>query len=407
MISMKKNLFIYFGVLLLSVLLARLRPAFVSTMIMYMIICLPVAELFMMALTYKFFRISHGINKRTIVKGQTIKYEISLVNPSFLVLSPIKVYYTGDELLFRDSNLSENNTLLLYPFSREDYVKLIHCKYRGSYSVGVERIEIIGFFGLFTFDYRGLETHKILVYPTIHELKPFNFKHALSDTSESVVSFDKFDKRLFSEIRDYMPGDALNKIHWKLTARTGDFVTKEFEGNVNNKTKIMINNESLSLGRQKNIIIEDYIIEGVVALSKYLLNNNTPIEMFWHHYDTLHERGDQPKDFGKIYEALAILSFEHDEGAFLRLLEAETKTRYDQCVLMIFTPRLTPALCALLLQKKRQGFEINIITINPTGFMIAEEQIKFDAAPIYQLIDIGIRVYHLRFEDGMCRLEVA
>ncbi len=234
-----------------------------------------------------------------------------------------------------------------------------------------------------------------------------NFKHVLSDASESIVSFDKFDKSIFSEIRDYQPGDSLNKIHWKLSARKGDFVTKEFEGNVNNKTKILIDNESLDLGFEKDIILEDYIVEGVVALTKYMLKNNTPLQMHWHHYDNMMEYGEQPKDFGKFYESLATMNFEHDHEAFLPLVKEQTNNQYEKCVLMVFTPRITNELSELLLHRKRQGYEINIVTINPTGFVIAEDNISFEVKPLYRLIDNGVRVYHLRFEDGSCRLEVA
>ena len=32
-----------------------------------------------------------------------------------------------------------------------------------------------------------------------------------------------------SSIRDYVPGDSINRIHWRSTARTGDIMVKEFE----------------------------------------------------------------------------------------------------------------------------------------------------------------------------------
>lgn len=404
---MKRNLIIYGIGLIGSIVLGRTNPGYVSTMIFYMVICIPIADLILVALTYHFFRLSHEVDKRTVVKGETVNYDISLWNPSGMVFAPIKVCYTGDELLFSDSHLKENNTLILYPFSRMNFSKDILCKYRGSYNIGVERIEIIGFFGLFSVRYRGVETHKILVYPNIHDLKPIDFKHVLSDTNESIVSFDKFDKSIFSDIRAYQPGDPLNRIHWKLSARQGDYISKEFEGNVNNKTKILINNESQSLGYERDIVMEDYVVEGVVALSKYLLHNNTPLEMHWHHYDPMMAFGDQPKDFTKFYEALALMNFEHDDEMFLRLVEEQTRSQYDKCVLMVFSPKLSNAVCELLFQKKRQGFEVNIITVNPSGFKIAEEQVNFEVGPVYRLIDAGVRVYHMQFDGGMCRLDVA
>lgn len=404
---MKRNLIVYASALIGAIILGKTRPGFVSTMIFYIMVCIPVADLILMALTYKFFMLTHSVDQRTVVKGAMVQYEISLVNPSLFVFSPIKVFYTGDDLLFEESDLREKNTLILYPFSRETFVKHILCKYRGAYTVGVEKIKILGYFGLFSFDYRGVETHKILVYPTVHDLKPVNFKYAMSDSNESIVSFDKFDQSLFSEIRTYRPGDSLNKIHWKLSARQGEFMTKEFEGNVTNRTKVLVNNESLALGYQRQIVLEDYIVEGVVALSKYLLEQNIPIEMHWHHYDQMREFGNGPKDFMKFYEALARMNFEYDEGMFVKLIEAESQSGYEKCVLMIVTSKLTYAMSDVLLRKKRQGFEVTIVTTNPRGFAMAKEELKFDAGPLYKLMDAGVRVYHMEFEDGVCRLEVA
>ena len=306
---MRRNFFIYIGALAASVIMARLRPGFVSTMIFYMMVCLPIAELVMIGITYFSFKVSHAINKRIVVKGEKVAYELAMVNPTFLLFAPLQVYYTGSDLLFQKSNLHENNTLLMYPFSREQFEKEIRCDYRGSYYVGVERVEVQGFFRFFYFDYTGMETLKILVHPNIHELKAVNFQHALSESTESIVSFDKFDKSVFSELRTYQPGDPLNKIHWKLSARLGELITKEYEGNVNNSTKIFVNTEATHQSYEQNIVIEDYLIEGAVALSKYLLKNNTPTEMFWYNNQSMRLRGEHEKDFKSFYEALALSVF--------------------------------------------------------------------------------------------------
>ncbi len=404
---MLRNFFIYLLALIASAVLARLRPGFVSTMIFYMMVCLPIAELLMIAITYFTFNISHSVSKRTIVKGEKVGYELAVVNTTFLVYAPIKVFYTGSEILFEEADLEERSTLLLYPFSREQFEREIQCNYRGSYYIGVDRVEIRGFFRFFYFDYTGIETHKILVHPNIHELQAVNFNHALSESTESIVSFDKFDKSIFSELRPYQPGDSLNKIHWKLSARSDEFITKEYEGNVNNKTKIFINTEIMFNSYQENIVVEDYLIEGAVSLSKYLLKNNTPTEMYWYEYDALHVRGEHEKDFRDFYEALALMAFDAQKGAFEKLIIQETNSQYGQCVMVLFTASVTPSLSEILLKKKRQGYEINLITLNLKGVEIGGKGIQFDSNPIYRLMDNGIKVYHMTFEDGVCRMEVA
>ena len=404
---MRRNFFIYLGALIASAAMARMRPGFVSTMIFYMMLCLPIAELVMIWITFFSFKVSHSINKRTIVKGEKVTYELAVVNPTFVLFSPLKVFYTGSEVIFSESNLDQGNTLLMYPYTREQFEKHIQCDYRGSYYVGVERVEIQGFFRFFYFDYKGLETLKLLVYPNIYALKPMKFHHALSETSESIVSFDKFDKSVFSELRSYQPGDPLNKIHWKLSARSEELISKEYEGNVNNKTQVFINTEISHFNYEQNVVIEDYLVEGAVALTKFLLKNNTPTELFWFEQKSYHVRGEHVKDFKDFYEALASIKFEAQVGKCQQMIIDETRNQYDQCVLVLFTAMVTPELSEVLMRKKRQGYEINIVTMPMKSLEIGGIPLAIDSNPVYRLMDIGISVYHLTFEEGVCRMEVA
>lgn len=404
---MRRNFWIFLLCFVGSIFLAKFRPGFISTMIFYMLICLPLADVLLMAVTYYTFHISHSVNKRVIVKGEEIEYELAIVNPIFLVFAPISVYYTSSDILFEKSGLNEKNTLILYPFTREQITKKIRCDYRGSYYIGVERLEIRGFFNMFYFEYTNIETHKILVHPTIHDLKPVNFKHALSESNESIISFDKFNKSVFSELRDYLPGDPLSKIHWKLSATRDKMITKEYEGNVNNRTKILVNNQAMHWHFEENVLVEDYLVEGAVALSKYLLGNNTPTELVWYAYENKKESGEHAKDFKKFYEALALMRYDGEAGSFTKMIHQETTGQHDQCVLMIVTPFVSPEMAEILLQKKRQGYEINIITLPLTGTTVAKRVLTFEANPTYRLMDQGIKVYHLRFDGGVCRMDVA
>lgn len=404
---MKRNFFIYIGILGASILLGHYRPGFVSTMIFYMMVCLLLAEILMIAITYVAFKISHGINRRNIIKGETVHYELDIVNPTFLLFAPLKVYYTGSDILFKQSNLQENNDLIMYPLSKEQYSKEIVCDYRGSYYIGVERVEIRGFFGMFLINYSGMETLKILVYPTIYELKPVRFHHALSESSESVISFDKYDKSIFSELRDYQPGDSLNRIHWNLSAKRNELVTKEFEGNVNNRTQIYINTEISRFTYEQNVVIEDYLIEGAVALSKFLLSNSTETELHWYNDKGDVVRGGHDKDFKDFYEVMAVMSFNAQAGSCRKLLMDTTGGQHDQCVLVLFSAKLTVELAEELIRKKRQGYEVNLVTLPLSHLEIGGETVDLEANPIYRLMDRGIRVYHLTFEEGVCRMEVA
>lgn len=229
----------------------------------------------------------------------------------------------------------------------------------------------------------------------------------MSDAAESVVSFDKYDQSLFSELRDYQPGDRLNRIHWKLSAGRDQWLTKEFEGNVNNRTVLILNTEHLGYGYEADIIAEDYLVEGAVALSKYLLTNGTPTEL--HTFDKKLEKqtGKYEKDFHGFYEHLARLSFQAPKGSFTEWINRGLADGYSQCVLKVFSMEVSSPLAEWLLRKQRDGYEVSLITAPLKGLKVGDRDLAVSQSAVYDLMDSGIRVYSLAFDETDCRMEVA
>jgi uncharacterized protein (DUF58 family) len=103
------------------------------------------------------------------------------------------------------------------------------CTHRGLYRLGPTAILTGDPFGLFmtgrVFD-TGAE---LLVYPAIVPLQSFGLP------SGELPGGGRTERRSFHStpnaagIREYMPGDAMNRIHWPVSARTQKLMVKEFE----------------------------------------------------------------------------------------------------------------------------------------------------------------------------------
>lgn len=404
---MVRNIFFYTLFFISTIVIARIKPGYISTMLFFIAVMIPLVELLTLIYTYTFFQVSHEVDKRSLIKGESVNYKMQLHNRTPFVFCPMTIHYSGSQLLFAQSHLNEKEAIVLYPYKKKMIQQEIRCLYRGSYYLGVESIQIRGFFNLFSLSYKSLETHRILVYPLIHELKQPIFKHALSDASESILEFDRFDRSIFSELRSYQPGDNLNKIHWKLSSRLGELITKEYEGNVNNQTKVIINNKALELDEEKSILIEDAIIEGVVPLTKNLLDSHTPTTLLWHRFEEIKVSGNHHQHFSRFYEALAKIVFEKRTFDFLDILAQETDSTQSPCVLMLFLTEVDEATAQFLIQKKRQGYEINIFILDDKKFDFEYMSKSSNRAPLYSLMSSGIAVFKFIFEDNTCRLEVA
>ncbi|MGO8746007.1 MAG: DUF58 domain-containing protein [Thermoguttaceae bacterium] len=119
--------------------------------------------------------------------------------------------------------------LMFASHARRTLYYQIRFQQRGYYQIGPLMLETGDLFGLHR-RYRMLtEPHFVLVYPDIVPLEGYDL------TSRRPIGEVRMAHRLFEDptriagVRPYEAGDPLNRIHWRLTARTGDLHSKVYE----------------------------------------------------------------------------------------------------------------------------------------------------------------------------------
>lgn len=114
--------------------------------------------------------------------------------------------FTGERMQYRDSLL--------------DLTK--HC---GGYTVTAEKVRICDYLGLFSFPVAKKDRMRLLVLP-----RPVETFAGSGLNRQSAVSWRPKPGGGFSEnheLRLYRPGDKLNQVHWKLSAKTGRLILRE------------------------------------------------------------------------------------------------------------------------------------------------------------------------------------
>jgi uncharacterized protein (DUF58 family) len=100
---------------------------------------------------------------------------------------------------------------------------------RGYYQFGPLLVETGDLFGLHR-SYRLLsEPHFVLVRPKVLELAGYDLESPRPRGEIRIVHRLFEDTTRISGVRPYQTGDALNRIHWRATARTGALQSKTFE----------------------------------------------------------------------------------------------------------------------------------------------------------------------------------
>ncbi len=105
----------------------------------------------------------------------------------------------------------------------------LECHRRGYYQIGPLILETGDLFGLHR-RYRVVTSpHFLLVYPEVVPLEGFDIasRRPIGEVRMSHRLYE--DPTRISGVRRYEPGDPLNRVHWRATARTGSLQSKIYE----------------------------------------------------------------------------------------------------------------------------------------------------------------------------------
>jgi uncharacterized protein (DUF58 family) len=117
----------------------------------------------------------------------------------------------------------------LFGHGRKSINYQLHFDMRGYYQVGPLVLESGDLFGLHRRYRVAAEPHFVLVYPKVIPLVGYDL------ASRRPIGEIRLSHRLFEDptritgVRFYQPGDPLNRVHWRATARTGVLHSKTYE----------------------------------------------------------------------------------------------------------------------------------------------------------------------------------
>ncbi len=100
---------------------------------------------------------------------------------------------------------------------------------RGRFTLGPLTLTSGDPLGIFRFTRQTPDTASLVITPPTVDLPGFSPPTGYLPGGESVHRRTPYVTSSVSGVRDYVPGDSINRIHWPSTARTGRLISKEFE----------------------------------------------------------------------------------------------------------------------------------------------------------------------------------
>ncbi|PHR97735.1 MAG: DUF58 domain-containing protein [Blastopirellula sp.] len=175
------------------------------------------------------------INRETVEQGEQVAVVVTVRNRGQL---PVPWFLLEDLLqksaiMYRPASLQVSGRRLFLAMMRGNSTKRfsyqIKCNRRGYYQIGPTVIETGDLFGLHRKFKVGAAPDYLMVLPEVVPLDGFDI------ASRRPIGEIRMTHRLFEDptriagVRQYQPGDPMNRVNWAATARTGVLHSKVFE----------------------------------------------------------------------------------------------------------------------------------------------------------------------------------
>lgn len=183
----------------------------------------------------------------------------------------------------------------------------------GCIRVSTRKIRVYDIFGLFTLKKKDLQDQMMVIYPDLKDISVSMEKpvETQGDGERYAVDRPGQDVSEIFQLREYVPGDEVRKIHWKLSSKIDRMMVRDFSLPLNYSVFLL-----MELTETSEDII-DTQVELYLSLSKALLESGINHNLAW--YDSGEE----------AFHARAMDDFEDLEMAMAEILSSYPSKQQD------------------------------------------------------------------------------
>ena len=303
--------------------------------------------------------VQSSLSERTVRRGESVMLTVTVRHRGLIPVAPmlLELYATPDtpETAVRLKDAPGRLQKLTLPF---------HAAHVGVSRPGVKSCTVEDLFGFFSITKRPeAEGTELLVLPLPFDVEALTF--APGDSGLETMARATEDVSSPSDIRGYLPGDALKKIHWKLSARKQELVVRRFEEPVLPDCLVLMDcSAPPSWGHpEAEADVRDSLLETAASIVSSQMNSD--------HAVRLPLLGEHPVELEKsmglplILENLARVDFSETDR-FERVLLLETRRMRRVGATGVITARLNSAMVDVMIRMRRMGPVVRLYLVNFT-----------------------------------------
>ena len=244
-----------------------------ALVLLVVMIALPVVMFFTTLIAKHSISASFALKDEEVPKNYEFPVQLCVSNSSIFSIGKAEAhieYYN----VFNNQISSFDIFMPIQPRNSQRLTFQLSSRYCGMLVIKSAYISIYDPLKIFRFKTCRNIRAEIPVIPDIHEIDGLISETECIDDDNTVYSENKpgDDPSEVFGLREYVAGDKLNRIHWKLSSKKDDFIVKEYSLPVNAPATIFLDLKCYE-DSDRTLTIFDTLIETFFSISQFLTDN--------------------------------------------------------------------------------------------------------------------------------------
>ena len=305
-------------------------------------------------------RVSAEASADTVYRGDDVALQLRVRHRGWIPIAPVLLELNtltgGGKREIRLKNLP----------GRTQTLKMnLHAAHVGSFTSGIRSCTVEDLLGIFARKTVLKDTeYSLIVLPLTFDTEPLVM--APGDPGSDIMARATEDLSAPSDTRSYQPGDAMKKIHWKLSLRKGELMVRKFDEPVLQEALILTDcsRPPESGNTEAEADLRDALIETAASLFFDQIRTEHTVRMPLtgrHPVDT-----DDSMGIPAVFDILARLELSAEER-FERVLMMESRRLGKVGCVAVVTAQLNSAMVDMMIRMHRMGpnMRLYLVTFAP------------------------------------------
>lgn len=268
---------LYIILLIISAIFYPMYNDNLSFILLLSVLMLPVILLVFLLISVMFIRIKVSSDCITVERGKPVKIRVRITNRSFI---PVSCCTITLKYKFNDTIKKFSTSIPLSVKSVESVIINISSTHCGVINCSIKNIKFNDFIGIFSIYKKTCFNESISVLPVIYPYETNVISNMNMDKDSNIFSSSKSgdDPSEVYDLHEYRNGDIQNRIHWKLSSRSDEFIVREFSDPVSSQALLI---PDLSLCEKNDEI--DSVLDICASFSYFLARKHLEHSMI--HFD--------------------------------------------------------------------------------------------------------------------------